>query len=108
HSTSAVSITFLYTGSVNATVLTLSLPDALPICVGWSPWRRRLRRQCTLGEARGVGRPRWQAPPYGVRARRDDEEARGRRQSKGRSEEHTSELQSRGHLVCRVLLEKIK
>src|SRR5207253_9998432 len=26
----------------------------------------------------------------------------------GRSEEHTSELQSRGHLVCRLLLEKIK
>src|SRR5690625_1523631 len=26
----------------------------------------------------------------------------------GRSEEHTSELQSRGHLVCRLLLEKQK
>src|SRR5690625_5338500 len=26
----------------------------------------------------------------------------------GRSEEHTSELQSRGHLVCRLLLEYIK
>src|SRR5690625_413403 len=26
--------------------------------------------------------------------------------NKGRSEEHTSELQSRGHLVCRLLLEK--
>src|SRR5437870_6714376 len=25
-----------------------------------------------------------------------------------RSEEHTSELQSRGHLVCRLVLEKIK
>src|SRR5690625_3590816 len=25
----------------------------------------------------------------------------------GRSEEHTSELQSRGHLVCRLLLEQI-
>src|SRR5690625_5585714 len=42
----------------------------------------------------------------------------GRRRSKGgapsspgraaRSEEHTSELQSRGHLVCRLLLEKKK
>src|SRR5690625_4804583 len=32
-------------------------------------------------------------------------EARGYR---GRSEEHTSELQSRGHLVCRLLLEKKK
>src|SRR5690625_4253515 len=27
-------------------------------------------------------------------------------QPQGRSEEHTSELQSRGHLVCRLLLEK--
>src|SRR5690625_6978427 len=26
--------------------------------------------------------------------------------AEGRSEEHTSELQSRGHLVCRLLLEK--
>src|SRR5690625_7034953 len=26
--------------------------------------------------------------------------------SRARSEEHTSELQSRGHLVCRLLLEK--
>src|SRR5690625_6793761 len=30
------------------------------------------------------------------------------RTRKGRSEEHTSELQSRGHLVCRLLLEKKK
>src|SRR5437660_7443887 len=28
--------------------------------------------------------------------------------AQGRSEEHTSELQSRGHLVCRLLLEKKK
>src|SRR5439155_7165943 len=35
--------------------------------------------------------------------------ARSRRSgSPGRSEEHTSELQSRGHLVCRLLLEKKK
>src|SRR5690625_6525481 len=33
--------------------------------------------------------------------------ARGRRSAR-RSEEHTSELQSRGHLVCRLLLEKKK
>src|SRR5690625_6135855 len=30
------------------------------------------------------------------------------RNKKSRSEEHTSELQSRGHLVCRLLLEKTK
>src|SRR5437870_9613505 len=30
------------------------------------------------------------------------------RNQQSRSEEHTSELQSRGHLVCRLLLEKKK
>src|SRR5258708_13916075 len=39
------------------------------------------------GSARGLGR-------------------RGRRLTFGRSEEHTSELQSPDHLVCRLLLEK--
>src|SRR5690625_7027067 len=34
--------------------------------------------------------------------------ARSSRLSERRSEEHTSELQSRGHLVCRLLLEKKK
>src|SRR5271166_7031211 len=31
---------------------------------------------------------------------------RGTQPAAGRSEEHTSELQSRGHRVCRLLLEK--
>src|SRR5439155_25211739 len=34
------------------------------------------------------------------------EEAHRRAKTLDRSEEHTSELQSRGHLVCRLLLEK--
>src|SRR5690625_5797568 len=34
--------------------------------------------------------------------------SRRRRKGRLRSEEHTSELQSRGHLVCRLLLEKKK
>src|SRR5690625_6238855 len=38
-------------------------------------------------------------PAFGVREGGD---------AKARSEEHTSELQSRGHLVCRLLLEKKK
>src|SRR5207253_8095579 len=43
--------------------------------------------------------PRWQAPATtGIRAGFGND----------RSEEHTSELQSRGHLVCRLLLEKKK
>src|SRR5258707_7172885 len=33
---------------------------------------------------------------------------RGARRAAGRSEEHTSELQSRQYLVCRLLLEKKK
>src|SRR5439155_16333607 len=40
---------------------------------------------------------------------RNDTNMRRRRGGNGkRSEEHTSELQSRGHLVCRLLLEKKK
>src|SRR5438309_3603868 len=35
-------------------------------------------------------------------------EARGRARPSRRSEEHTSELQSQFHLVCRLLLEKKK
>src|SRR6266700_7495250 len=45
-----------------------------------------------------LGSPRLTAPPY----------SRSRRCSNPRSEEHTSELQSRENLVCRLLLEKKK
>src|SRR5437870_6740397 len=41
------------------------------------------------------------------RSHRNDSSPRGRERL-NRSEEHTSELQSRGHLVCRLLLEKKK
>src|SRR5690625_5905574 len=38
---------------------------------------------------------------------KDEEKRRSSwKMNKERSEEHTSELQSRGHLVCRLLLEK--
>src|SRR5690349_24019222 len=48
--------------------------------------------------------PGWaSATDRGARLRRRDCRARG-----GRSEEHTSELQSRRDLVCRLLLEKKK
>src|SRR3712207_7127505 len=36
------------------------------------------------------------------------QDRRGLRAERGRSEEHTSELQSRQYLVCRLLLEKKK
>src|SRR5690625_6589284 len=38
--------------------------------------------------------------------RRRGRRCRRREPDRQRSEEHTSELQSRGHLVCRLLLEK--
>src|SRR2546422_5563143 len=41
-------------------------------------------------------------------AAREQREAGRRRKPGDRSEEHTSELQSRLHLVCRLLLEKKK
>src|SRR5437870_8679862 len=44
-----------------------------------------------------------------VAAKAPDEDhpyGHGKFETLGRSEEHTSELQSRGHLVCRLLLEK--
>src|SRR5437660_4674586 len=41
---------------------------------------------------------RWQSRPHGSASTAE----------RSRSEEHTSELQSRGHLVCRLLLEKKK
>src|SRR2546422_7765265 len=40
--------------------------------------------------------------------RRSSDSSRRREPSPSRSEEHTSELQSRLHLVCRLLLEKKK
>src|SRR2546422_8586103 len=40
--------------------------------------------------------------------RKDREALAEKHQEPGRSEEHTSELQSRLHLVCRLLLEKKK
>src|SRR3712207_8548667 len=43
-------------------------------------------------------------PPRGAAQRRERQE----QQEGGRSEEHTSELQSRQYLVCRLLLEKKK
>src|SRR3712207_7623818 len=41
-------------------------------------------------------------------ADQEQREARSRRPRRCRSEEHTSELQSRQYLVCRLLLEKKK
>src|SRR5439155_7890508 len=59
-------------------------------------WSRHRHRRC--GVARLFG-PRL----YGLRLL-----AKRHLNHRPRSEEHTSELQSRGHLVCRLLLEKKK
>src|SRR3989442_9921728 len=73
---------------------------ALPPQVGdTSPFRRLVLPTPTLlREGSGRAGPRYwqQRADYTIRAGLD------------RSEEHTSELQSRPHLVCRLLLEKKK
>src|SRR5690625_5717220 len=71
-------------------IYTLSLHDALPISA--------MMPGCAL-RASGYRDPTRSSP--GGRGR-------GRHWWAARSEEHTSELQSRGHLVCRLLLEKKK
>src|SRR5262245_64929555 len=75
---------------------TLSLHDALPI---WGP----SGGDSTPHAGRG-GRPIG-APWGGREGGRRDEPSRG---PHARSEEHTSELQSLRHLVCRLLLQKKK
>src|SRR3712207_8900488 len=65
----------------------------------------RSRRRVELHRpplARPVGRQRRGDPPLGL------VRARGGEPGLRRSEEHTSELQSRQYLVCRLLLEKKK
>src|SRR2546422_11312166 len=54
------------------------------------------------------GGERGQRGVQAPRARRNTQRAAGGRAHRRRSEEHTSELQSRLHLVCRLLLEKKK
>src|SRR5690606_40850948 len=92
----------------------LSLHDALPI---WRLLRARggagLRHR-PRHAARVEPRPARAglAGPAAGAARRDLARAAGRgppaRRADPRSEEHTSELQSRENLVCRLLLEKKK
>src|SRR5690348_18475143 len=83
-------------------IYTLSLHDALPILCARG--RRRSRRcgGAAVGGAARVGR----APHRRLHAEGRGQSAGPRRRS--RSEEHTSELQSPVHLVCRLLLEKKK
>src|SRR3712207_7486909 len=87
---------FFFNDTATTEIYTLSLHDALPIL------------RLAGGQARaaaGRARPRRRAPV----ARRPDRRRRdgaGAGLARPRSEEHTSELQSRQYLVCRLLLEK--
>src|SRR2546422_10565680 len=76
---------FFFNDTATTEIYTLSLHDALPICPDSASHRRRARRWSWAGSS-------WSSPR--------------RRPGCRRSEEHTSELQSRLHLVCRLLLEK--
>src|SRR5687768_7941451 len=77
------SCVFFFNYSAPTEIYTLSLHDALPI---WSPSTRASTEACIRSSAFLL--KRW------------------RPTRSTRSEEHTSELQSRLHLVCRLLLEK--
>src|SRR5207248_7979686 len=100
----------LYSETAPTEIYTLSLHDALPI----SHCRSEARPSRARG---GGGRVRSSPLPTASTARsrpparRGESRApgsRGPRRAGGRSEEHTSELQSPYDLVCRLLLEKKK
>src|SRR5439155_23271281 len=88
---------FFFHGPVTTWIYTLSLHDALPISLA-AFYRMGIQHwdaDKAYSEARDIGMRWWFS---GLKAQIYD----------FRSEEHTSELQSRGHLVCRLLLEKKK
>src|SRR6266508_5193396 len=70
------------------------------------PPRSTLFPYTTLFRSRGARRARLSSA--GHQPGRSPGPSARRRHPTPRSEEHTSELQSRGHLVCRLLLEKKK
>src|SRR5256885_10749021 len=84
---------FFFNDTATTEIYTLSLHDALPIC----------RR----GSSSKGSSARWRGRRSAKRWRRGHERHRSRG-ARGRSEEHTSELQSPCNLVCRLLLEKKK
>src|SRR5690625_6733122 len=95
-----------------AAVYTLALHDALPIS---APCIAVCGEDCPESERRcagtGLRRLRRRLPARRLAGCRSGEPGAwwghpALRPRGQRSEEHTSELQSRGHLVCRLLLEK--
>src|SRR3712207_9520075 len=88
---------FFFNDTATTEIYTLSLHDALPIY-----GRLRDHGPVLAGPLPGAGPSAWPRQRPGL-AHRAHLQAAGRR-----SEEHTSELQSRQYLVCRLLLEKKK
>src|SRR5439155_21547659 len=93
-------LAFYFNDSTAPDIYILSLHDALPISHKFAP----ALRQSHLPHS-GVGT--W-ISPHRIGCRCPGSRRQRARRSMWRSEEHTSELQSRGHLVCRPLLEKKK
>src|SRR2546425_7525593 len=96
---------FFFNDTATTEIYTLSLHDALPICCG-SPisWLDLL---CPAPQRRRAARPaRRRSQPS--RVLQQGHRRHLYRTEGGRSEEHTSELQSLAYLVCRLLLEKKK
>src|SRR5690348_18390221 len=88
---------FFFNDTATTEIYTLSLHDALPILRSCGPaGRDRRPASCPSVWRRGPAVPAAKA------------ECAAPRRFSGRSEEHTSELQSPVHLVCRLLLEKKK
>src|SRR3712207_9222623 len=95
--TSSLFLFFFFNDTATTEIYTLSLHDALPICSVASD--RLLRNE--VDDASNVHAFRGSHDrDNGTRFRTAD--------TTRRSEEHTSELQSRQYLVCRLLLEKKK
>src|SRR3712207_8291519 len=94
---------FFFNDTATTEIYTLSLHDALPISEAW-PSHFKLS---ILPNRRATGRSAWELRPAGcIRTYRTLGPLHLRRSGSLRSEEHTSELQSRQYLVCRLLLEK--
>src|SRR5207302_10063719 len=89
-----------------ASIYTLSLHDALPIFAAGFVLLQSARIR-VRPPARQLPAARWCLSPPSAPSRRREPRSVARVRAT-RSEEHTSELQSRENLVCRLLLEKKK
>src|SRR5437899_4347970 len=94
---------FFFNSPATTELYTLSLHDALPICLGVKLFAGAIRR-ISDSAVRLCLEPRGGTDECTLPRRTQPSRARRTH----RSEEHTSELQSLRHLVCRLLLEKKK